>query len=92
LNYIKSLIEIIANHRAETYVEKVLHDLKRDKSSTYNNYEELLINAEANIRNLIKTQHQYKLQNDCLKAKIDEIEKSRNVLKYELGRLIEVSY
>ncbi len=92
MNYIKSLIEIIANHRAETYVEKVLHDLKRDKSSTYNNYEELLINAEANIRNLIKTQHQYKLQNDCLKAKIDEIEKSRNVLKYELGRLIEVSY
>ncbi len=91
LNYIRTLIEIVANQRAETYIEKMIHDLKKDKNSFSNIHEELLINAEANIRNLIKTHHQYKLQNDSLKAKIEELEKSKSDLKYDIGKMMEVS-
>jgi hypothetical protein len=88
LNYIRSLIEIIANHRAEIFLQQMMNDLKNNRFS--NDHEQLLINAEANIRNMIKMQHQYKLKNDSLKSKIEEFEKLRIDSKLEMNNLLEV--
>ena len=92
MNYIKSLIDIIANQRAKYQVETYFSELSKDKTQYNNEYEELLIQAEANVRNLIKTQHQQKLHSDSLKFKIEELDKTRNELKKENKLIQEVNH
>jgi hypothetical protein len=81
IGYIKALIDILANKRAQTLFEKYKLENRKDRTSYSGDYEEMLTQAEKNIRNLIKTQHQLKLSNDTLKAKLEEVEKSKVYLK-----------
>ena len=90
MNYIKSLIDVIANQRAKNQIESYFLDSSKDIAQYHNEYEELLIQAEANVRNLIKTQHQQKLHSDSLKSKIEELEKAKNEIKKENKYIQEV--
>ncbi len=55
-----------------------------------NEYEDMLVHAESNIRCLIKTQHQMQLHTDSLKLKIEELEKVKSELKTENKELKDV--
>jgi hypothetical protein len=50
----------------------------------------MLTQAEGNIRNLIKVQHQLKLSNDTLKIKLQELEKSKSDLRRDYSYIQEV--
>lgn len=86
LGYLKSMIDIIANNRANNIIERMI----TNGSVSVNEYEEMLIQAEANVRLLIKTQHQLGLQVDNMKGKIEELEKRKSDLKRENDELKEV--
>ncbi len=81
------MIDIIANHRANNYVERMM----TNSNSNLNEYEEMLVHAEGNIRCLIKSQHQMRLQTESLKGKIEDLEKMKFELKKENKELKEVS-
>jgi hypothetical protein len=91
MGYLKSLIDIIANNRANVYIHRYIVDFKKDKTKHNNDYEEMLIQSENNIRNLLKVQHQLKLSNDTLKTKLEDLEKSKCDLRKEYKNIQEVS-
>jgi len=60
------------------------------RSNNLNDYEELLQKLESDIRNHIKTQHQYRIYSDNLKLKIEELEKINKEQKNSIIILNEV--
>ena len=78
IEYIKTSIDILVNVIVKNQIESFFsnYNTKPDDSNV-EAYEDLLRKSESDIRNHIKIEHQMKIYSDNLKAKIEELEKSK---------------
>jgi len=91
IEYIKASIEILINLKVEEKIQAHKEN-KDDQQINMNNffnedeegvneYERLLRQLEAEIRNHIKIEHQLKLHSDTLQARVEELEQIKEELK-----------
>lgn len=91
IDYIKTSMEILVNIKVKRHIEEFMKEIenKNYHSNSLNEYEELLRQSEANVRNHIRIQHQLKLHTENLKYRIEELERSKSELKKVVKSLQE---
>ena len=92
IEYIKTSIDILVDIKVKDKIEAFFNNYHNKlEGSNLEAYEELLQKSESDIRNHIKIEHQMKIYSDNLKAKIEELEKSKGEYKKNYLALQEVS-
>ena len=91
IEYIKTSIDIVVDIKVKNQIESFFNNYNtKSEGSNVEAYEELLRKSESDIRNHIKIEHQMKIYSDNLKAKIEELEKSKSDYKKNYLALQEV--
>jgi succinate dehydrogenase flavin-adding protein (antitoxin of CptAB toxin-antitoxin module) len=91
IEYIKTSIDILVDIKVKDKIEAFFNNYHNKlEGSNLEAYEELLQKSESDIRNHIKIEHQMKIYSDNLKAKIEELEKSKGEYKKNYLALQEV--
>ena len=100
INYLKEIVYILLNNKFQINTKRNIKDENNDNDikTNNNNNSELqneVLKYQADIRNLIQKQFQYKIQKDAMETKINsykEMEKEYDILKekvkYEEGRFL----
>lgn len=91
IEYVKTSIDILVDIKVKKQIESFFNNYNfKTENSNIEAYEDLLRKSEADIRNHIKIEHQMKIYSDNLKAKIEELEKSKAEYKINYLALQEV--
>ena len=100
INYLKEIVYILLNNKFQINTKRNINNENNDNDikTNNNNNSELqneVLKYQADIRNLIQKQFQYKIQKDAMETKINsykEMEKEYDILKekvkYEEGRFL----
>jgi len=93
IEYIKTSIDILVDIKVKNQIEAFFNNFhNKVEGSNAEAYEELLRKSESDIRNHIKIEHQMKIYSDNLKAKIEELEKSKADYKKNYMALQDVNF
>jgi len=91
IEYIKTSIDILVDIKVKNQIETFFNNYNAKLEGTnFEAYEDMLRKSESDIRNHIKIEHQMKIYSDSLKAKIEELEKSKAEYKKNYLALQEV--
>ena len=99
INYLKEIVYILLNNKFKINQEEKNNKENNNYNNTNNNeineLQNEIMKYQADIRNLIQKQFQYKIQNDAMEIKLNsykEMEKDYDILKekvkYEEGRFL----